>query len=518
MQPDTTPKHLHRYADWKAPQADGQVLVWPEPERLLQDTRDNRRRLDGMHELRFAGRGVPELRAEMRAFLGFTPDTTVVATGHQAELYHPGVWAKSALVDAVARRLSAAGPAQAVHVAVDTDAPKHLHLRWPGTSMPLSDDERLDQHDWLNLAAPPTPGHVQALEQVLMDAEAGWSFSPMLPQVLAEMRRLSMDRADVPSMIVNATHSLDWDLGLRQHAVLLTPLLETAGWGCFLLHVMANAESFCSHYNAALAAYRREAGITSPTRPMPDLAGDGAGIELPFWLDDLAEGRRSRPRLRRSGEGWQLRLGEETFDVPASDDADLSHVQALQLLLRRTRHRLAPRALTLTTFLRLLVCDQFVHGIGGGRYDQVTDRIMAGFFGIDPPRFAVATATLFFPEALGRERVCMPCLKREGHRLQHAVLGGRKREIALAIEHAPRHGRERAKLFAQMHAELDEAAADSPALADWQQRIRHARTRLQEEQALFNRELFYALQPKPRLAGIIRQYREAFDVQQPEGT
>ena len=37
---------------------------------------------------------------------------------------------------------------------------------------------------------------------------------------------------------------------------------------------------------------------------------------------------------------------------------------------------LRPRALTLTLFARLCVADFFIHGIGGGKYDEVTDRII----------------------------------------------------------------------------------------------------------------------------------------------
>ena len=73
-------------------------------------------------------------------------------------------------------------------------------------------------------------------------------------------------------------------------------------------------------------------------------------------------------------------------------------------------------------FMRLLLVDQFVHGIGGGRYDQVTDRLIASYFKIEPPKFSVTTATLFFPGAATRERVCMPCILRDGHRLKHAVV------------------------------------------------------------------------------------------------
>src|SRR5439155_15975642 len=99
--------------------------------------------------------------------------------------------------------------------------------------------------------------------------------------------------------------------------------------------------------------------------------------------------------------------------------------------------RLAPRALTLTMFLRLLIVDQFVHGIGGGRYDQVADSIIGDFFGFAPPKFAVTTATMFLPQALARERVCLPCVVHQGHQLKHRVLGSRKMALVKQINALP---------------------------------------------------------------------------------
>ena len=42
--------------------------------------------------------------------------------------------------------------------------------------------------------------------------------------------------------------------------------------------------------------------------------------------------------------------------------------------------------------IRLLVADNFVHGIGGGKYDQVTDRLIAAHWGIRPPALEADTA------------------------------------------------------------------------------------------------------------------------------
>ena len=60
-------------------------------------------------------------------------------------------------------------------------------------------------------------------------------------------------------------------------------------------------------------------------------------------------------------------------------------------------NNLRPRALTLTLFARLCLGDFFIHGIGGGKYDEVTDAIIRDYFGIEPPAYQVLSATLHLP-------------------------------------------------------------------------------------------------------------------------
>jgi hypothetical protein len=242
---------------------------------------------------------------------------------------------------------------------------------------------------------------------------------------------------------------------------------------------------------------------------MPDLAVFEDSVELPFWLDDLASGDRTRPSAFARDGGFVLTApGGEEFDF----NPDLSGDEAAQKLGRwliQNRLRCSPRALMLTMFLRVCVVDQFVHGIGGGQYDQVTDRIIASHFGMIPPRFSVVTATMYLPQALQRSRACVPCVLQEGHRLKHSLLGPRKRELVAQIDASPRNSPERYTAFATMHRELAAAANDSPDMRQWERRLQEAMTREAEEALLFDRELFYALQPRERLAGMVERFAEA---------
>lgn len=498
-----------RYADWKAPADDGAHLIWPEPGRLLRDTLDNQRRLSSAHATRVQNVPLPELRSRLRQWLGHADDRApLVATGHQTELHHPGVWVKNALIHHAAARLGG----QAYHVAVDTDEPKHLQLRWPGGGgpMPLTDHETAAS--WSGLLDAPTPSHVARLRAELDDAAAGWDFEPLATRFLDSMRRLTLEEEPrLAGVLTNSLHALDWELGLRHHALLFSPACRSEAYLVFVHHVLARAGAFAEDYNAALEAYRKANKVRTPGRPMPNLNAADDVCEVPFWLDELSTGGRYRASVVRMGDRWALRPpGSASRDDifvfdPTADGWDAAG--RLLAWVRRNDCRLAPRALTLTMLLRLLVADQFVHGIGGGRYDQVTDALVSRHFGLEPPRFAVTTATLFFPGAAGQARACVSCVMQDGHRLRHNVIGEEKRRLVEAIAAAPRRSTERSSLYFEMHGKLAAAAAARhPEIVRWERRREEAEALQQEERVVFDRELFYAIQPADRLARMIDRY------------
>ncbi len=65
--------------------------------------------------------------------------------------------------------------------------------------------------------------------------------------------------------------------------------------------------------------------------------------------------------------------------------------------LEASGYKIRSRALTTTLFARLMLADLFVHGIGGGKYDELTDELIRRFFGLEPPAFVVLSGTLWLP-------------------------------------------------------------------------------------------------------------------------
>lgn len=493
--------HRRQYPAWKAPSEDGAILIWPPPQELLDNTRQNQKHLSAQSGVRVQNVALSEVRSAMRRFIGNEDDRPLLAMGHQTELIHPGVWVKNCLINAAANKLNG----HAYHLAVDTDAPKHLQLRLNGDAIPITDDPAITSAAWSGQLAPPTPSHINQILQKI-GAEG-----PVLPEVLNSLRRLSLEPSlTLSSALTNALHELDWNLSLRHHAMLTSPIWNSPAFMLYVHDLLARADSVASHYNAALADYRAVHGIRSNMRPMPDLLISPGAVEIPFWLDDLTTGQRTRPSIFRDEQGWILKLlnGEEFVFQTTPDGWESAG--RLQKWLTATNHRLSPRALMLTMFFRVFLVDQFVHGIGGGQYDQVTDDLIARHYGIEPPAFAVTTATMYLPAAVGRERMCVPCVKQEGHRLKHGLLGERKLELVGQIDSLPRRSPQRLERFMEMHKAMSNAAAETGVLSQWSERLRETREREMQEQSLFDREQFYAMQTRERLLEMIGRFTSEF--------
>jgi hypothetical protein len=168
----------------------------------------------------------------------------------------------------------------------------------------------------------------------------------------------------------------------------VSTLSASRAFAAFVVDMACDASRFVQAYNAALVAYRERTGARGTAQPFPDLETQEEAVELPLWHLS-AEGRKqawarlgARPALLVDGE-VVCELGE-------------GGSEGIEALLA-SGMRFAPKALSLTTFSRMFLCDLFIHGVGGGRYDQVTDDVIRRYYGVEAPRFAVASLTMYLP-------------------------------------------------------------------------------------------------------------------------
>lgn len=335
-------------------------------------------------------------------------DPLLVMTGHQPVLFHPGIWIKNFLVDRCAEELSASGtPALGVNLIVDSDAFDSVTLMAPclgaevrrcvqylavGTKdgcfacSPVPSSAELDdfcQGGREMLATLPAPAIGRHFDEFCEALRGTAAQASGLGELLAVARR----RYEAPA-------------NTRYLELPVTWMSRTRTFERFVRHVARDAEPFREAYNSELAAFRSDNQVRSTAQPFPDLASVDGMVELPFWA--LQGGARTALWAESATGDLYVRSGEAGF-------APLG-----------TESTVAPKALALTMFTRLFLADLFVHGVGGGRYDRVTDGVMTRFFGVTPPPFAVASMTMYLPlggHVVGDEELAVA--KRRLHRIEH---------------------------------------------------------------------------------------------------
>src|SRR5262249_15519530 len=154
------------------------------------------------------------------------------------------------------------------------------------------------------------------------------------------------------------------------------------------------APRFADAYNAAIRDYRVRNRLRSRNHPAPELGHRNDLIEAPYWVWRLDSPHREKLFVRRVNGHLELFAGDRPLERLSIEPSKFASAWAGLL---HAGWRIRPRALTLTLFVRLCLADAFIHGIGGGKYDQVTDWIVRWFFHVTPPAYAAVSATLRLP-------------------------------------------------------------------------------------------------------------------------
>lgn len=409
----TTSSGAVQHRKLRAPAEHGQTLADPPLEAAADRALHNRtlarayrydvqgRPLDGL-----ARQGRQELVAAAgeytRAYRDVCPPSepeAVLLAGHQPELYHPGVWFKNFGLSTVARRMNAV----AVNLLIDNDTIRSAAVRVPqGT---------LDEPRVARVAFDQPSEEIPFEDRAVQDAALFTSFAARVRSSLApfvqhpligELWPLVLEayRGD-PNLgrcLSQGRHRLEAQWGLTTLEVPLSVVCQGEPFRWFLAHLLAHLPRLQEVYNACLAEYCRAHRIRSRTHPVPPLGQRDEWREAPFWVWPAEDPRRRRLFVRRRGAElelsdlcqWQAALSLHPEGDGARAVEQLAEMAAAGIRLR-------PRALVTTMFARLLLGDLFFHGIGGAKYDQLTDMIIQRFFHLSPPSYVVLTATAKLP-------------------------------------------------------------------------------------------------------------------------
>lgn len=335
------------------------------------------------------------------------PDGPVVISGHQPEIWHAGILAKY-FATVVAARVHGAA---AAWVVVDQDTGSPERIRYPGTNW--------SSREWrvggaVGSAVPVANRRPAVPVAVPADAMCA-SVSAALRRVAEGLERCRA-AGSVAKQFTQATWELLSPLGEQPHVLYASDLARTALFREMVLMMRGDAARCVGAYNEA-AARHLEAGVRQlRTR------GD---VELPLWVVNAGGG---------------------------IDAATVSTAGGVVL----------PRALMMTAVLRAAGCEMFIHGLGGGVYDAITEEWMREWLGVKLAPSAVVTATCYArpvgaPVAMDSRGADAAVWRAQRARHDPAVLGDEAaaREKAALLERVrATPGGDRREAYRAMHALL----------------------------------------------------------------
>ncbi|HEY4760708.1 MAG TPA: hypothetical protein VIH42_09020, partial [Thermoguttaceae bacterium] len=198
--------------------------------------------------------------------------------------------------------------------------------------------------------------------------------------------------------LARARHILEaqWGLTTLEIPQSLVCTLESFHW--LVAHLAAQLPRFLAVHNDVVRQYRRMYHIRNASHPVPDLAVEGEWLEAPFWIWSRDHPRRKHLFIKHGRSELVLTDRQDiNLNLPITEDGDAARAVDRLVELEQRGVKIRSRALITTLWARLVLGDLFLHGIGGGNYDRITDRIIERFFNRSPPAFMILSATLHLP-------------------------------------------------------------------------------------------------------------------------
>ena len=310
-----------------------------------------------------------KLRKETREFLKEKFQTEfdkkpIIANGHQPEFQHPGIIFKDLLLHKIAG-LTNGLP---LHIVVDTDQfemsyyyPERLekgfaHLK----TLHLKDEaNRIYAHYPLSLE------YKNELISILKSQleESKYFINPDIKLEFEQTIHKTISGLETNEYLFEVNETIREDFyksrSIHIYHIKVSELVKLNAFKVLVKKIREHLDEFMQIYNQSLIDYRKQQKIKNHAQPFPNLVTG----EMPFWILDPVTKKRNVMRIEDSME------------------------EACNACI-------LPKAVTLTMFMRLFMSDFFIHGKGGGRYEEVSEHIIKEFFQIEAAPYEVASATM----------------------------------------------------------------------------------------------------------------------------
>jgi hypothetical protein len=463
------------------------------------------------------------VRGALLKQLGLAPP--VVLWGHQPAFFHAGVFAKTVATHALARQAGGT----AASLSVDSDVPHSSALVIPQqTSVGLrrvamdipgaTAQQPFEQHPpqardhWLQFFARLASSYDFHERSCLPDFARAW--------LTAGGREVDYcDARAAGQATVEASLGLEGVRGLRVSRLCATPAFRV-----FVAALLLDARRVAELHNGELAAYRRRHRIRAAGRPVPPLTLEPGRIELPLWIG-REDGPRHRLHVRERPDAVELLADREEVASIARRVLASAATHDAPWGVEHEGWRIRPRALTLSAFVRLLLSDLFIHGIGGAKYDELMEAWIASWLGAAPRCAGCVSATLRLPlphHGVGPGDILaarwaardlrynpqrhVPKVPRR-LRDRRAELVRQSRALAAGT---PRDRATRRTVFQEIRRVNEQILEHDPwRAAAYDQRIEDLLERQRLDQIALDRTYFYALHMRATLEALVTRIREA---------
>lgn len=321
----------------------------------------------------------------------------LIMGGHQPSLFHPGVWFKNFGLHWIARQCGGV----AINLVIDNDVCSSTSVRVPVVDSVGRARRQTVSYDRRRGGLPYEQTTIEDDELFdSFDHRLRESIAPLVPDPLIgklwRHARAARQRCGIAGCaLAQARHSLESELNWQTLEIPLGVAVRGLPFAEFVVAVIDQIGRFTDVYNRSTDEYRHWHRIRSHAHPVPNLRSEDDWIETPLWLYGNDDPQRRGVWVRRRGTEWEL--SDRNRRSVRLDARDLKSAAAQLIDHASPDFKLRPRALMTTMFARLVLSDLFLHGIGGGKYDQLADQIIRRFFQIEPPKFQIISGTVRLP-------------------------------------------------------------------------------------------------------------------------
>jgi hypothetical protein len=433
---------------FKVPQKDKQTFLSPSGDKIGSLLEDNKR-IFSQYSLTILNQPFREVREKSRKevvgkALSFSKkfDTDIaekinpayqyiIQSGHQPVFFHPGIWIKNILLKELIKSPLLDKPL-GLNIILDNDICKDLNLSLPVLSS--NGNLRLEKVNFLSSTLTP---NLPFEEYPYPSLELVTKFNQ---GIIHRLKSLESENKDIlnnfkifarcldnSSRFCSRNHkrgNLGEFLGLARRlyeqeiepAYLEIPfskICDSDEFLSFFLEIIKNIRSFSKIYNNKLNEYRNLFKIRNRAHPSPNLMIKENLIEIPFWIWREGDQRRKIFILREEEKNYLY--NDSSGKIFLIEEDGFKSLFFLKTILKERELKIRPKALLLTLYNRLFISDLFIHGLGGAKYDLVTDEIIREFFKVEPPHFLVVSCTLYlnFKSSPGTYDSKMAALKKK---------------------------------------------------------------------------------------------------------